>query len=160
MNILFLSLLQLAFSGECPEGKTTEGCTREEADENGCCPVKEEAPEEEKSESTESVKISSELKIMGALDRALIDEVIKANLEKVTTCYQKELLNSPDLKGNIVVKFVIGADGSVSKTKIKSSSLKSEAVETCILEQFKTFIFPKPSGGGIVIVAYPFAFSS
>lgn len=97
--------------------------------------------------------------ILGALDKSLIDAVIKRHMNQIRYCYQRELTKSPDLSGKITVKFVIAKDGSVSKAEIKSSSMGSPTVESCIADRFRRFQFPEPKGGGIVIVSYPFIFS-
>ena len=97
--------------------------------------------------------------ILGALDKSLIDAVIKRNMNQIRYCYQRELTKKPDLGGKITVKFVIAKDGSVSKADIKSSSMGSSSVESCIAQRFLRFQFPEPKGGGIVIVSYPFIFS-
>jgi TonB family protein len=81
-------------------------------------------------------------------------------MSQIRYCYQRELTKNPGLKGRIVVKFVIAANGTVSKAYIKSSSMGSEGVESCIAGRFRRFKFPEPKGGGIVIVSYPFIFSS
>jgi len=97
--------------------------------------------------------------ILGALDKSLIDAVIKRHMNQIRYCYQRELTKSPDLQGKVTVKFVIAKDGSVSKADIKSSSMGSPSVESCIAGRFKLFQFPEPKGGGIVIVSYPFIFA-
>ncbi len=97
--------------------------------------------------------------ILGALDKSLIDAVIKRHMNQIRYCYQRELTKNPSLGGKVVVKFVIAKDGSVSKASIKSSSMGSKAVESCITGRFMRFQFPEPKGGGIVIVSYPFIFS-
>jgi hypothetical protein len=107
-----------------------------------------------------SIKSGGNPIILGALDKSLIDAVIKRNMNQIRYCYQRELTKNPSLKGKIVVKFVIAADGTVSKASIKSSSMGSPPVESCIKGRFRRFKFPQPKGGGIVIVSYPFIFSS
>jgi TonB family protein len=110
--------------------------------------------------------------ILGALDKSLIDEVLKRNLNQIRYCYQRELANQlelakqqpelakqPELAGEITVKFVISKTGSVSKAEVKSSTMGNAAVESCIVSRFLTFQFPAPKGGGIVIVSYPFVFT-
>lgn len=98
--------------------------------------------------------------ILGALDKSLIDRVIKRNMNQIKYCYQRQLNASPTLNGKIVVKFVISGDGSVSQAKTHSSTMSGGgAVESCINERFLRFQFPEPRGGGIVIVKYPFLFS-
>ncbi len=97
--------------------------------------------------------------ILGALDKSLIDAVIKRNMNQIRYCYQRELTKNPTLGGKITVKFVISKDGSVSTATTKASTMGSPAVEGCINGRFMRFQFPEPKGGGIVIVSYPFIFS-
>jgi outer membrane biosynthesis protein TonB len=97
--------------------------------------------------------------IMGALDKSLIDRVIKRHMNQIKYCYQKQLTKNPNLGGKITVKFVIAKDGSVSKAKTKKSTMGNSSVEGCINRRFHRFKFPEPKGGGIVIVSYPFIFS-
>lgn len=94
-----------------------------------------------------------------AMDRALIDKVIKQNMNRLRYCYQRELSKDPTLGGKIVVKFSIDKAGGVSSAAIKSSSMNSAAVESCLTKSFMSFKFPEPKGGGVVIVSYPFLFS-
>jgi hypothetical protein len=97
--------------------------------------------------------------ILGALDKSLIDAVIKRHMNQITYCYQRELNTNPSLGGKITVKFVVAKDGSVSKASTKSSTMNNSTVEGCINGRFMRFKFPEPKGGGIVIVSYPFIFS-
>jgi outer membrane biosynthesis protein TonB len=97
--------------------------------------------------------------IMGALDKSLIDRVIKRHMNQIKYCYQKQLTKNPNLAGKVTVKFVISRDGSVSKASTKKSTMGNSAVESCINRRFHRFKFPEPKGGGIVIVSYPFIFS-
>ncbi len=97
--------------------------------------------------------------ILGALDRSLIDEVIKRHMNQIRYCYQRELTKNPALGGKIVIKFVIAKDGTVSSAEKKTSTMNNGAVEQCIVGRFMRMQFPTPKGGGIVIVSYPFIFS-
>lgn len=98
--------------------------------------------------------------ILGALDKSIIDRIVKKHLPQIRYCYQKELNKNPKLFGKMVVKFVIAKDGSVSSSSTKSSTLKSPIVENCVHSRFMRMRFPQPKGGGIVIVSYPFVFNS
>jgi Ca-activated chloride channel family protein len=97
--------------------------------------------------------------ILGALDKSAIDRVVRQHLASIRYCYEKELTNSPALFGKIVIRFTIGADGSVSAAELTSTTMASEAVEGCVVERFLRMRFPAPQGGGIVIVSYPFVFN-
>ena len=98
--------------------------------------------------------------ILGALDKSIIDRIVKQHLAQIRYCYQKELNKNPKLFGKIVVKFVIAKDGSVSSATTKSSTMKNPIVEKCVNSRFMRMRFPSPKGGGIVIVSYPFIFNS
>lgn len=96
--------------------------------------------------------------ILGALDKSLIDAVIRKNMSKIRYCYQKELTKDKTLAGKLTVKFVVAKDGTVASATTKSTTFPSDAVPACVNEQFMGFQFPEPKGGGIVIVSYPFIF--
>ncbi len=98
--------------------------------------------------------------ILGALDRSLVDAVVKRHMSQIRYCYQRELTRNPAVAGKVTVKFVVAADGTVSSAVTKSSTMSNAAVESCINGRFLRFQFPEPRGGGIVIVAYPFTFRS
>jgi hypothetical protein len=98
--------------------------------------------------------------VLGALDKSIIDRIVKQNLPQIRYCYQQELNKNPKLFGKLVVKFVIAKDGSVSSASTKASTLKNPIVEQCVNSRFRRMRFPKPKGGGIVIVSYPFVFNS
>ena len=96
---------------------------------------------------------------MGGMDKRLVDEVVRRHLSQIRHCYQRVLPQQPDLAGQVSIRFIIARDGSVSSAAVKSSSLGSAQVETCITQRFMKMTFPEPRGGGIVIVVYPFMFA-
>ena len=96
--------------------------------------------------------------ILGALDKAVIDEGIRRNMKQIRYCYQRALTETPTLAGKLTVKFVIAADGTVSSATTKASTLDNAALESCVNGRVMRFSFPAPAGGGIVIVSYPFVF--
>jgi hypothetical protein len=97
--------------------------------------------------------------ILGALDRSLIDGVVKKHMNQIRYCYERELGPNPTLGGKIVIKSIIGKDGAVSEASVDSSTMGNARVEECVVQRFMGMDFPQPKGGGIVIVSYPFEFS-
>lgn len=101
--------------------------------------------------------------ILGAMDKSLIDAVIKRNMAQIRYVYQRASEKYPGLGGKVTIKFVIARDGSVTKAEVKSSEWNIAAAESevnnGISSLFLKFQFPEPKGGGIVIVSYPFVFS-
>ena len=98
--------------------------------------------------------------VQGSLDPALIKKVIQENRNAIRYCYERELQVKKDLSGTIRTQFIISAEGTVTTSMVKDSTMKNPNVENCITGKIRGFIFPKPKGGGIVIVNYPFAFKS
>src|SRR6185312_2380187 len=92
----------------------------------------------------------------GSLDKEVIRGVIRSHVGDVQRCYQAELVKTPDLFGKIMVKFTIAASGDVSESAVESSTTRNLPVETCTAAAVRRWRFPKPEGGGIVIVSYPF----
>src|SRR5690606_37128532 len=95
----------------------------------------------------------------GSLDRDEIQKVINANSGAIQRCYERELLRTPGLSGKIQVEWVIGTNGSVKSTRQQFSNLDSNDVVTCVMNNIRTWKFPQPRGGEVV-VNYPFIFKS
>ncbi len=102
---------------------------------------------------------SSEPTVMGSLDKELIRKVIHANRQQIRYCYEMQLNRFPNLAGKVAVKFIISATGSVASSNVAQSTVSNAELETCVAGRVKTWQFPKPKGGGVVIVTYPFIFS-
>lgn len=104
--------------------------------------------------------IEEETEIMGGLDPNIIAQVVKNNLGRVRYCYERQLAAEPALYGKIKVGWTIAADGSVTTQKIEQTTMNNAMVEGCILRQVAKWTFPRPDGGGDVVVAYPFFFKA
>jgi TonB family protein len=94
--------------------------------------------------------------VRGALDKEIIRRVIRSHIKEVKFCYEQELLRKPDLYGRVTIQFTITPMGSVSSSAVQGSTMGNAKVEQCIARAVQRWEFPKPQGGGIVIVAYPF----
>ena len=96
--------------------------------------------------------------ILGSLDKEIIRRVVREHMAQIRYCYEKELNRTPGLKGKVVQKWVISASGSVQSATVAQTTMKNRAVESCMSRKIRSWKFPKPKGGGIVIVNYPFIF--
>jgi TonB family protein len=97
--------------------------------------------------------------IRGQLDRDIIQRVVREHRRELTACYEGELQRNPALEGTVSVEWVIAPDGSVAASQVDTSTLNSDAVESCITRRIRNWRFPEPRGGGTVRVTYPFVFS-
>ncbi len=102
---------------------------------------------------------SSDPVVMGSLDKELIRKVIHANRGQIRYCYESQLNRFPKLNGKVAVKFIISPTGSVSTSSVAQSTIGNAELEACVAGRVRTWMFPKPKGGGVVIVTYPFLFA-
>lgn len=91
----------------------------------------------------------------GDLDKAIIRRYIKRNIQKITYCYEKQLLAKPGLSGTVSTQFFITPNGNVASS---SGSGVDPEVANCVADVIHGIEFPKPKGGGGVQVNYPFTF--
>jgi hypothetical protein len=68
-------------------------------------------------------------------DRDQIMEVVNAHNSAIQSCYQRALKRNPELKGKIVVRFIIAPSGKVTTVEIVSSTLNEPSVESCIVSR-------------------------
>jgi hypothetical protein len=94
-----------------------------------------------------------------------VTNVIRGLLPQIKDCYEKALVDHPDLSGRTLVKFKVrgkGGRGVVDEGEIDPDAknpLDSPAVEMCILEVISKAEFPV-SGDGVAEVDYPFVLMS
>ncbi len=105
--------------------------------------------------SVPTVSIAAPM-ITGDLDKSLIRRYIRRNLEKITYCYEKELLARPQLAGTVATRFTIEPDGHVSGVE---ASGFDDAVAACVKQVMANIAFP-PTLDERVQVNYPFTFRS
>jgi hypothetical protein len=96
--------------------------------------------------------------VRGSLDKEIIRRVIRLHTNELKYCYEQELAKNSALSGRLSIQFVIAATGQVMSSASQSSTLNNVRVENCVVQALRRWEFPKPSGGGIVIVSYPFSF--
>ncbi len=103
--------------------------------------------------------IPGQAAVRGSLDKEIIRRIIRRHINEVKYCYEQELTKKPELGGRIAVQFTIAATGQVVASVLQTSTMGAPRVENCVVQSVRRWEFPKPLGGGIVIVTYPFAFS-
>ncbi len=101
---------------------------------------------------------ASDPEVMGSLDKELIRQVIHRNRSAIKFCYESQLGRYPKLQGKVSVKFVINGEGNVISSNVAQTTMNNSEAETCIAGRVRTWLFPKPKGGGVVVVTYPFIF--
>ena len=102
-------------------------------------------------------RLNKAVKIRGGMSREAVKRVIEQHLDEITYCYETALISNPSIKGKITMEWKILMSGAVGEVRIKSSTIKSPEIYSCIKTAIKTWQFPKPIGNEVV-VSYPFIF--
>jgi hypothetical protein len=100
--------------------------------------------------------------VMGSVDKELIRKVIQDHASQIRYCYEQQLAVNPRLQGKVSVKWIINADGSASSAQIDRSgtTLEDGKVHECMMARITSWQFPKPKGGGIAVITYPWILRS
>ena len=91
----------------------------------------------------------------GDLDKSIIRRYIRRQLPRIRFCYERQLLGNPALQGTVETTFTITPAGQV--TDVQATGMDKE-VASCVARTIEGIRFPKPKGGGLVNVRYPFTF--
>jgi hypothetical protein len=94
----------------------------------------------------------------GSLDKEIIRRIVHLHMNEVKYCYDQELVRNSRIEGRISVQFLISPFGQVQSSVLQSTTMNNLHVEKCVVDAVKRWEFPKPTGGGIAIVSYPFNF--
>ena len=92
------------------------------------------------------------------IDKDVIRRVIRTRMNEIRFCYEKGLLQEPNLEGKLVVSFLILRDGRVTAVAPRESSIASAAVVRCVVEAVERLTFPVPPSASVAQVTYPFVF--
>jgi hypothetical protein len=95
--------------------------------------------------------------VSGFLSREQIERVVRMHTRGIRYCYERELMDDPQLEGQITANWTIDLDGTVSRRTIESNTMGNRNVESCLLREIGRMRFPEPDGG-MVVVRYPFTF--
>ena len=91
----------------------------------------------------------------------VVAQVVQENRKPVRECFDKAKKDLPDLKGTMVINFILDPDGKVKKAEFNQerSDLKSPAVVDCAIKVIQGIKFPPSSRGMDTTVNYPFKFN-
>jgi TonB family protein len=89
------------------------------------------------------------------LDPVKTQAIVRSHLPEVQRCYERGKMDDPEIRGRITLRIVVGVTGKVTSAMVENSSVRSSAVESCVLDAVQGWTFPAPVGGPAVI-SYPF----
>lgn len=96
--------------------------------------------------------------VRGSLDKEIVRRIIRRHANEVKFCQEREMVRGGASVGRLLVQFTIGPEGSVLASVVQSSTVGNPTLEQCVASAVRRWEFPKPRGGGVVVVTYPFTF--
>lgn len=145
----------LVACGGCPRGnqRTLTEAERQQVADQG--PTSHETPEHDLSiDSDEVVTAAPDQSPPDRITPAMIQAVVRAQIEDVRECYETGLHADATLTGRVVLHMHIGASGNVIGADVAESTLASPTVGECIAEHADDWHFPEAAHD--VSVRYPF----
>ena len=97
---------------------------------------------------------------LGGLTAAEILKVVKSKRSAIATCYERELQRSKGLGGKVVITWRINPEGRVEMAKVRSTTMRNDKVQDCIVRVVQNLKFPEPRGGQVAKVNFPFLFGA
>jgi hypothetical protein len=99
--------------------------------------------------------------VMGSVDKELIRRVIQEHAAQIRYCYEQQLALNPKLQGKVSITWVIQGDGSATSAKVDgATTLSDDKVHRCMMDRIMSWQFPKPKGGGVAVITYPWILRS
>jgi Ca-activated chloride channel family protein len=99
------------------------------------------------------------LQVAGGLPPSVVERVVRQRVGMMRNCYQSALARDPWVAGKLMVRFVIGREGSVVSAVNGGDDLSDKAVASCVLGLLRSTPFPEPESE-FVTVAFPVLFRS
>lgn len=88
-----------------------------------------------------------------------IHDVAYCHIEAIKLCYQRRLEVNPDLRGEMLITFVIRWSGKVQDIEVVKTNIGDAKLQSCVISRIKGWKFtPIPQAEGDVSVAYPIRF--
>ena len=73
--------------------------------------------------------------------------IVRGRAGAAQRCYEKALSQQDSLQGKLTVNLCVGVGGGVCGASIASDSLGSPLVSQCVLNLFRSTVFPSPKNG-------------
>jgi len=91
-----------------------------------------------------------------------IHKIIKDNRKTFKKCYEDERKKAPDLKGTVLLKLTLDAEGKIKSAGIDpdETTIKVKAVSDCIIKVAQSLTYPPSSKGLDKDFQYKFGFNN
>jgi hypothetical protein len=94
----------------------------------------------------------------GTIDQKAVTSVVRAHAAEVRACFDRAVMEHPELRGRLNVQATIDPDGHVLSASPTSTIENGARLQACVVGAFQNWTFPAPSGGVKGRVTYSFSF--
>ncbi len=136
----------------------SEGRPMKSSEEPAAEPTPEATPERTPEPAPEVVTVPPGVEVKGGLSAEAVQRVVAGKSEEIESCYRDELAEKLSIAGAARLTWIIAETGQVERVKVRKATISIVNVAECLRATIKTWEFPKPEGGGVVEVDYPFNF--
>jgi len=97
--------------------------------------------------------------VSGGLKADVVVRIVRQQFGRFRLCYDAGLRMNRATQGRVVVRFVIGGNGSVSAASDGGSTISDPNVIACVVRGFQSMTFPQPEDGGVVTASFAIDFA-
>ena len=97
---------------------------------------------------------------IGVLDERTVDRAMAPHVPALVDCFERAGDARKYLSGQVVLRFVVEATGSVSDIHVIKNELGSYPVERCLIDAGRRIAFPRPEGNRKTDFEYSLRFRS
>jgi len=99
--------------------------------------------------------------VVGGLDTDAVRRAIQSHAAEIRKCYEQRLAQDPRLAGKVLLRWIIQADGSAANVIVSDgTTLEDHALHECMRARVAAWRFPRPAGGGVAVITYPWILRS
>jgi hypothetical protein len=113
--------------------------------------------DDDDSDSKDSMSLMQE---QGVLESEDVESVLERNFRKFTRCYERAGEAQRYVEGNVLLRFLISAEGAVTDVQFVENDLGNFAIERCLVVEARAIKFPVPRGRKPTEFEYPLQFKS
>lgn len=95
-----------------------------------------------------------EMTVFGAVDAAEVRRVVEQQCSAANACLERA--RAQKLDGRVNVKFIVSPAGTVVSAQVALSTVEGSELGNCLTSALRACTFPRPKGGGVAVVTYPF----
>jgi hypothetical protein len=112
-----------------------------------------------RSSDSTTVPASPAAPLAPVVDSGAVADVVRAHASEVQACFDRAVMEKPDLQGRLLVRAAIDGEGRVLEVARSGPAIAGGGrLQECVLAAFRRWTFRPAPGGGKASVTYSFKF--